>query len=259
MKIEDLEIIFEQQNLAFEKTLTKLTENKKEILFPISNKILRRFSSNMSLIFVSIIDNGKDCNLYPSMILYRALIEHFFRAHYIFEKTLYDKSDEVAKGFEKYYLISEVLAEKAGVLDMEDLQKGNLNKTDFIQFLVTRFPEFEGFDKENQREISSVIKQFGLKEIIKHFYKLHKDKPDIDVISQMLPEYSKVSTFTHGGMYANSLMDKFSEKDLTKNELERIIEISLISIMVIKESIILTYKPDEEILQYFKEIGKFRP
>jgi hypothetical protein len=258
MKIEDLEIKFEQQNLVFEKILTKLTTNNKDVLFPISNKILRRFSSNMSLIFISMIDNGKDCNLYPSMILYRALIEHFFKAYYIFEKTLYNTNDEVAEGFEKHYLISEFLAEKAGLLDMEDLQKGKLNKTDFIQFLVTKFPEFKGFDKENQKEISAVIKQFNLKEIIKHFYNLHKDKPNSGVISQMIPEYSKVSTFTHGGMYANSLMDTFSEKDLTKNELERIIEISLISIMVIKESIILTYKPDEETLEYFKEISKFR-
>jgi hypothetical protein len=258
MKIEEIEIKFEKQNLVFEKTITKLENNKKEILFPVSNQILRSLASNMSLIFRSIIENGKYCNLYPSMILYRSLIEHFLKANYIFEKTIYTQSDEVAEAFQKYYLISEFLAEKAGVLEMEDLQKGNINKTDFLKFLVTNFPDFEGFDKDNQREISAAIKQFSLKEMIKHSYNLHKDKANSNVISNMIPEYSKVSTFTHGGMYANFLMEKFSEKNLTKNELERICEISMISVLTIKESIIMTYIPDEETRIYFQNLIKFR-
>lgn len=104
------------------------------------------------------------------------------------------------------------------------------------------------------------MKQFNLREIIKYFHHLTKNKAQgSDVIAQMIPEYSRVSTFTHGGMYANSLMDKYSNKNSAEAELARIIEISLISVSVLKESILFTYKPDNEIAAAFIEIKKFRP
>ena len=233
----------------YQKIMDNFLKQKKEVLYPTAREVLQRYSLNLSAIFDSMLESGIKGNLYSCSILYRSLIEHFFKAFYIFEKTISDKNEDVSISFDQHYLVSEFLAEKAGLLDMEDLQNGNLTKTNFLEFLTSKFPELEGFDKENQKEISNATRQFGLKEIIKHFHKKMENKnySHKNVISQMIPEYSRFSTFTHGGMYANAIIDTHNSKDTVDDEISRIIEITLISILFIYEAVILMYKPDQDI------------
>jgi hypothetical protein len=245
---------------VYREVVDDLSKHKKEILYPTAQKVLQKFSLNLSMIFDSMLESGEKRNLYSCSILYRSLIEHFFKAFYIFEKTISDKNEDVSISFKKHYLISEFLAEKAGLLDMEDLQNGNLEKTDFLEFLNSKFPEFEGFDKENQKEISIATKQFGLKEIIKHFHRkmVNKNYSYKNVIGQMIPEYSRFSTFTHGGMHANAIIDTHTAQNTVSKEIARIIEITLISVILVNESIILMYKPDNEIADAFTKLKNKR-
>ncbi|NWL03625.1 hypothetical protein DM790_22630 [Flavobacterium collinsii] len=235
-------------------------KQKKEVFYPTAREVLQRYSLNLSAIFDSMLESGRNENLYSCSILYRSLIEHFFKAFYILEKTISDKNEDVAASFYNHYLISEFIAEKAGLLDMEDLQNGNLARTDFLEFLTTKFPELEGFDKENQREISIATRQFGLKEIIKHFHKKMENKNYTykNVVSQMIPEYSRFSTFTHGGMYANAIMDTHIAQKTISGEIARIIEITVISLMVIYEGVILMYKPDKGVADAIMKLKLMR-
>jgi Family of unknown function (DUF5677) len=209
-----------------------------------------------------LVTEAKNNNLYSCLILYRSLLEHFFKSFLIFEKMLSDKSDEVAESYKKHLMISEFLAEKAGVLHMEEMINGNEMKTDFITFINAKIPELEGFDKENQQEISKAIKLFSLKESVKYLHSKFKDKESLKnsshILAQFLPEYSYASTFTHGGSYGSTLIQKFIKNSTVKDEIERILEISLTSICVSKESIIGTYEVNVNTKEYIKNLQEIR-
>lgn len=260
MDIYEAKKSFDKYTTVYQNIIDEFSKNKKEVLYPIANDVLQRYSINLCLIFESMFESANNENLYTCSILYRSFIEHHFRAFYILEKTISDKNEEVSINFKKHYLISEFLAEKAGVLDMEDLRNGNLIKTKFLDFISATIPELNGFTKEDQQKISAVTKQFGLKEIIKHFHQIVENKKFSikNVIAEMIPEYSRFSTFTHGGMYANSIMDRYESKDSLHEEIARIIEITVISICVINEGIILMYKPDQDVTNAIVKLKNVR-
>lgn len=260
MDIQQSRQSFDSYMEIYRKIIDDFSIRKKEVLYPIAKEVLEKFSINLSRIFDSMLESGEKGNLYSCSILYRSLIEHFFKAFYIFEKTISDKNQDVSISFQQHYLMSEFLAEKAGLLDMEDLQNGNLTKTDFLEFINSKFPEFEGIDKENQKEISIATRQFGLKEMIKHFHKRMQNKNYLykNVVSQMIPEFSRFSTFTHGGMFANAIIDTHTAQKTVSEEIARIIEITMISVLLINESVILMYKPDKEVADAFIKLKNKR-
>jgi hypothetical protein len=253
-KYNNHQIAFEDIKQAFEKA-------KIEIPFPISHQVLANLYWRISYIFESILDAAKKDNLYSAFILYRSLLEHFFKGMFLIDKMVATMSDAVAENYQKHYFISEFLAEQSGVLEMEDLTK-NQTKTDFIKFLTSKYPEIIGFDKSNQQEISAALKQFNLKDIIKYLYLKAKNRAgpagNEFIIAQTLPEYSRVSTFTHGGPYASVLMDKYINQNDIENQMTKIILISLTSTCVSKENFFLTYRIDESFNKYILHLQSLR-
>lgn len=232
------------------------------IELPTTNKVLTDLSKRIDTIFNSILLLAAEDNLYSLFILYRSILEHSYKAFYIFAKTTANKNDETSEKYQKHLFISEFLAEQAGVLEMEDLINENETKADFLDFLLTKFPEMKGFDKENQKEISAAIKDFRLSEIVKFlhgkFSERKENKNIASVFAQTLPEYSHVSTFTHGGAYASNLMEKFSEQNLIPQEIDKIVKISLTVCGVIKENVFISYNLDKSFLDILKALHELR-
>lgn len=263
MDISSIEKKYLQHEQAVKHLYSEIDRLKIPTELPIANQVLTDFSKRVDAIFNSILLLAKADNLYSLFILYRSILEHSYKAFYIFAKTTRNGNDETAEKYQKHLFISEFLAEQAGVLEMEDLINESETKSDFLNFLLTKFPELQGFDKENQKEISAAIKEFRLSEIIKflhdRFSQREENKNIASVFAQTLPEYSHVSTFTHGGSYASNLMDKFSEQDLTLQEIDKIVKISFTVCGVLKENVFITYRLDKsflDILKTFQEIRK---
>jgi hypothetical protein len=263
MDTSEIEKKFNQHNLIHIDLKQAFEKAKIKIRFPTSNEVVGDFGNRMSMIFYELIMAAKFNNLYAGFILYRALLEHFFKASYIIDRILAE-NDEVAEKYKKHLFISEVLAEQAGVLDMEDLINEADEKTDFVEFIAKKFPDLKGFDKSNQQEISAATKQFNLKYIVKYLYNTYKEREVLRntnfVIAQTFPEFSKVSTFTHGGIYASVLMEKFIREKKVEDELTKILHISLTSVCVIKENFFMTYEIDssfKELLNQMQEVRSF--
>jgi Family of unknown function (DUF5677) len=254
-KYNDHDFLYRDLKQAFEKANIK-------IHFPISHQVISDLSKRITYIFNGIINAAKDDNLYSAFILYRSLLEHFFKGEFIIDKMVTTMSDEPAENYQKHYLISEFLAEQAGVLEMEDLLNDNQVKTDFIKFVTTKMSDLQDFDKANQQEISAAIRQFNLKEIVKHLHARYKLVDSLQatnhIIAQTLPEYSYVSTFTHGGSYASVLMDKFIRQNDVENQLIKIMRISLTSTCVTKENIFMSYEIDESFKDYIFKLQSLR-
>ena len=224
-----------------------ISTNDIPVRFPITHEIVTNLANSISNIFVALLKQAEEGNLYSSFILYRPLLEHFLKGMYIMHKMAKDKNDETAEKYKVHYLISEFLAEKAGVLDMEDLLNNNQARTDFLKFLTSSYPNLQGFDKANQQEISAAIKQFNLKEIVKYLHEEYKSIPELQstkIIAQTLPEYSRTSTFTHGGPYASLLMDKYKRENMEQNQLLKILQTALTATGVMKENSFMTYEID---------------
>jgi|GEM_PF-2425363 len=253
MDISAIENKFSEHTILYDDIMQAIEKAKIKIHFPISNKVLGDLSKRTEYIFKGMMDVARQDNLYAAFILYRSLIEHFFKGMYIVDKMVSDMSDTTAENYQKHYFLSEYLAEQAGVLEMEDLINDSQSKTDFIKFITKKMPELEGFDKANQQEISAATKQFSLKEIVKHLHAKHKQRNSLAansyVVAQTLPEYSHVCTYTHGGSYASVLMEKFIRENDIHGQLTRILHISLTTTCVTKENFFMTY----EIGAYFKD------
>lgn len=252
---------YKAHDAFFQEIIESFKRKGIKIQHPIANEILTDLSERLADIFDSILLLTEKDKLYTSFILYRSLLEHFYKSFFIFARTVKDKSDDIAEKYQKYYLISECLAEQAGVLEMEDLLNDATKKTDFIEFLTTKMPELKGFDKENQREISAATKDFNLKAIIKFFSESETNKADAklkQITLSTIPEYSFVSTFTHGGAYASRLMRKFREENTVDEQLNKILSISFTSCCISKENIFATYEPVEDFLEIIKSLQKIR-
>lgn len=262
MDISLIETKYKNHQFAFEDIKQAFEKAKIEIPFPISHQVLSDMYKRISYIFDGMLDATKKDNLYSAFILYRSLLEHFFKGMFLIDKMVTTLSDQTAENYKKHYFISEYLAEQAGALEMDDLLNEKGIKTDFIQFLVCKRPELQGFDKSNQQEISAAIRQFNLKEIVKYLYSKYRGKSGTQgnefIIAQTLPEYSHVSTFSHGGSYASVLMDKFSNQNDVENQLMRIMLISLTSTCVTKENYFMTYKIDESFRKYIFHLQALR-
>lgn len=263
MDISTIEKKYVQHEQAIRHLYSEINRLKILVELPITNQVLTDLSKRVDSIFNSILLLATADNLYSLFILYRSILEHSYKAFYIFAKTTRSANDETAEKYQKHLFISEFLAEQAGVLEMEDLINESETKTDFLNFLLTKFPELQGFDKENQKEISAAIKEFRLSEIVKflhdRFSQTEEDRSIASVFAQTLPEYSHVSTFTHGGSYASNLMNKFSEQDTISQEIDKIVKISFTVCGVLKENVFVTYRLDKsfiDILKTFQEIRK---
>lgn len=248
-------VLYEDLKQAFEKA-------KIEIAFPIFHEVQQDFAERTSLIFESMLREAAVDNVYSCFILYRSLLEHFYKSIYLVDKTVITKSDETAEKYQKHYFISEFLAEKAGVLEMEDLVNNAKEKTNFINFITKKMPEMQGFDKANQQEISTAIRQFNLKEIVKYLFEEYKTRKGtqntFQIVAQTLPEYSFVSTFTHGGAYAAVLLRKFRDSKEVHTQLSRILEIALTSTCVTKENLFMTFKIDKSFEEYLFQLQNIR-
>ncbi len=261
MDISLIENKYRAHTELYEQLKGAFHSEKITVRFPISHEVINDISKGISDIFESLLKLAKDNNLYSCFILYRAILEHFYKGMYLIHKMAKTTNDETSEKFKMYYFISEFLAEKAGVLDMEDLLNDNQVRTDFLKFFTAKYPEMQGFDKANQQEISAAIRQFNLKEIVKFLHEEYKAIPEIrgnKIVAATLPEYSHVSTFTHGGRYATILMEKYQKADDIENQLSKILQIALTSTGVTKENLFMTYEIDKSFQAALEKLHSLR-
>jgi hypothetical protein len=249
------DFLYRDYRQAFEKA-------KISIRFPIAQEILFDLAERMDSIYQGMLDAAYRDNLYALYILYRSLIDHYVKIQYIVDKTAAETSDITAEKYKKHLFITEVLAEQMGVLQMEDLLATVEKQTDFLEFFRKKFPEMAGFDKENQKEISAAIKQFDMRAMIKHLTERYRQLSDVPnagwVFASTLPEYSQVSSFTHGGAYAGQIRKSLMNDGKVEEQLHNKLHIGMTLLGVSKENALVVYELDRSILSIIGEFQKSR-
>jgi hypothetical protein len=191
--------------------MKELESNAKSFLkskFPRSAKALTMYSLKLQYLNNSINQCKETGDYYSLCVLFRALLEHYFRHLYIYSRALKESSDEVGieyygklKGHEDLcFLRSNIslntkLTGEKSIWSLGGDQNKNLNEV-AENFKINNILSYLSDDIGEDKEMKAISKDFFNK------YSRH---------------YATLSSFVHGGPFAEKYMEMYS-KDKTGKE-----------------------------------------
>ncbi|MFZ2522232.1 MAG: hypothetical protein WAX44_00980 [Minisyncoccia bacterium] len=190
------------------KELESNSKNFTKSKFPKSAKALTTYSLKLQYLSNSI-NLCKATNDYYSLcVLFRSLLEHYFRHLYIYSRALKENSDEV--GIEYY---------------------GKLNGHEDLCFLRSNFSlntklsgekSIWSLRDEQNKKLDDVAQNFKINNILSYLNSGIGENKEIKAISKEFfnkysRNYSTLSSFVHGGPFAEKYMELYS-KDKTGKE-----------------------------------------
>jgi hypothetical protein len=233
----------------FEEAFPKIVDLLKTAPIPKAGNTMLFFIVKTNFIKEGVFELYQSENYYSIQILFRSLIEHFLRFEYVFFRLGLDKNDTVGEDYLKFCSLSENIdtgkawKEVAKILEINP----NLDPYDVLKEIN------EDMKKYSKQEIIDRAAQFRYKNIIKfingHLNK-HKEHRN-DFILNIIPEYSNLSSFVHGGPGSDQMLMSMDTDEKRQKELLRIIRLTFLIAGSVKLFAFLTY------FQYDKSFGKF--
>jgi hypothetical protein len=157
-------------------------------------------------------------DIYSSNIIYRAIIEHYLLQHYMYMRSIETKSDQPGVDYYKYCDLGEGSRFVYSVLQSYKIftdDERPYNHWDELR-------KYDAYKELSKSQLESKVKQFNYKEIIKYFADISKRKNrphlKIDFFKWMIPDYSELSSFVHGGPWAEQYMYQFSDDEKRNRE-----------------------------------------
>jgi len=223
----------------------------KESPIPKTSELFWMYITSTNFIKNSIFDCAENEDIYSVKILFRSLIEHFLRFNYIFFKYTSVKNDSESY---KYYLIldlSENLKYLKSIKSANSIFGEDEMRLDKLwDELCEKFPKYKTY---NKKEIETWTKDYSIKNIIDFIQ--NKLPGGNDEFNPFLPsiilEYSDLSSFVHGGIFAYKNNMNFIENEKRQKELLRITNLALFTSSSIKKLSYLIFS------QYKTEFADF--
>ena len=221
----DLTKVYERDDTLFEALesipLQKALECFKNNGASKTGQVMIQFMAKGGFLKTAIFDLCEVGNLYGVNIIFRSLIEHTLKAQFIFMKWVEEKTDQTAENYLKWYEASEtydyIKSWEAASKIMD--QKKIHNKPDKILFDLR--PEF---NEKSLKEIKRIAAQFNYRRIIEYINeKISTDKnsEDFSFLLNIIPNYSELSGFVHGGPTADKeMLSYIKEEERDKKLLE---------------------------------------
>ena len=201
---EYFEVIRELMPIFFD--YSKKCSHKKTILALIA------FQTHLSTLKNAIIVLSEDNNIYSMKALYRIYLEHWLKGTYIWTRYTKEKNDDIGIEYNRLGRIGEELKYGNSIKQVSailDAETKNLDVWD------TLCKYDEKLTKLSKKDITDNIKKFEYKSIAK--YIVDNKAPGADWVSIIIPEYSELSSFVHGGpgasdQYSSTLYNKQFEE-----------------------------------------------
>lgn len=199
------------KNLPIMRELESNSSNFAKSKFPRSAKALTTYSLKLQYLSNSISLCKETKDYYSLCVLFRALLEHYFRHLYIYTRALREGSDDV--GIEYY---------------------GKLNGHEDLCFLRSNFSLNSKLNGEKSicslggdqnKSLDDVGQNFKINNILAYINEgIKEDKKEVKTISKEFfnkysEYYSTLSSFVHGGPYAEKYMELYS-KDPAGKEMD---------------------------------------
>ncbi len=139
-----------------------------------------------------------ETHLYVIKILHRTLIEHYLKFYYILFRFLNEKTDEVGIEYRKSSYINETFS-LINASSASISIAGSTAESQVIKKLKKKYPEFE----IPKKELNEIILKWKHRSIVKYIKKytniIQNEK---SYILKIIPEYAELSSFIHGGTFA---------------------------------------------------------
>jgi len=187
----------------------KLLYNKAKILIELKNTLQLAIENN---------------NYYGANIIMRSLCEHNMIAFYVWISSNKNTNDKCAEEYYNEYVISEKIKQENYKLKIEGIQT-NDKEVQNLEELKKRFDFLHDKDQKYISDVHNKAGQFKIDRIANYLFNKiiedHPFKPFIEgTIGLNLQEYNLLSSFVHGGPYAEE--EKLNEMDSEKaNKLKK--------------------------------------
>lgn len=210
-KIRDLdEEIFEILQEYFPKTQdSNFAKN-----YPETNILINMLDTSATFIKNSIYDCSETDDFYGIKILYRSLIEHYIRYKYIFTKFGSIKSDQFAKEYFEYNDAKETIEIIRAKVSEQQLYNPNFQIKDWDKLLEDH-PQFRN---KTRKEVENETRKYSIKNIIRFLNnEFRKGNEEMsEYLGKLLIEYSKLSSYVHGGI--NSYKEMMNSDDKKRDD-----------------------------------------
>ena len=150
-------------------------------------------------------------NMYAANVLFRSLLEHFMKFLFLTYRYGQEKNDDVGKDNLVFCRAVEI-KDYGNALKLAYKLLGRDDRGIDDKVAITRFNQEAG-DK-SFKELKRINEQFNFRTIIKYFEENEPEffKEQIEMFPPSITEYSELSTFVHGGAYANEFGADLSTK-----------------------------------------------
>lgn len=190
------------KNSPVMKELESNSKNYAKSKFSRSAQALTTYSLKLQYLSNSINFCKETGDYYSLCVLFRALLEHYFRHLYIYFRSLREGSDAV--GIEYY-----------GKLNVhEDLCFLRSNMS--LNTKMTGEKSTWSLGDDQNKSLDDIAKNFKINNILSYLHKGIDENKDIETISKDFfnkysQHYSTLSSFVHGGPYAEKYMELYSK------------------------------------------------
>jgi hypothetical protein len=197
------------KNIPIMRELESNSKNFTKSKFPRSAKALTTYSLKLQYLSNSINFCKETGDYYSLCVLFRALLEHYFRHLYIYSRALKEDSDNV--GIEYYGKLN----------GHEDLcfLRSNIS----LNTKLTGEKSILSLDSDQNKDLDDIAKNFKINNILSYLNKSIGENKKISTISKDFfnkysQHYSTLSSFVHGGPYAEKYMELYSKNEIGKED-----------------------------------------
>jgi len=184
-------------------------KNFSESNLPMSAKALATYSLKLQYISNSINLCKETGDYYSLCILFRSLLEHYFRHLYIYTRALEEDNDNV--GIEYYGKLN----------GHEDLSFLKSNKT--LNTKLDGKKSIWNLGGEHNENLDDIGRKFKINSILAYLNEFIKEDEEIESISRKIfnkysQHYARLSSFVHGGPFAEKYIKMYSENKTGKEK-----------------------------------------
>ena len=191
----------------------------------------------------SIFDCAENDDFFGIKILFRSLIEHYLRFNFVWLNWIKSKSDNEANRYLDFTNAREALDSIKSEIEAHKLSNPDF-KFDNWNELLNQIPSCKGLSK---KEIEEETQCYTYKSIIKLLKQIDNKANETTLFNSLIKEYSRLSSFVHGGSGSHSELIRFNEGVERQKEYIRICGLSFQMATTVKLfSLIMFLQTDKE-------------
>lgn len=199
--IEEIREIDAKIHEVIEESLADLARFLSNSKFPKTGTALIMLLTKSNFIKNGIYELCSVEDLYSVNILYRSLIEHFLKHQYIFLNFAKSNNDQIGTDYYSYCDMGENLDYLKAIRSTNTIFDPSNSDIEVWEELVKHDKRFKGISPKKLKEKND---QFRYKNIIRYISSLGIE--DNGTLKKIIPQYSELSSFVHGGPYSENIL-----------------------------------------------------